>query len=71
MESEKLNKQDTLEERFARLEEIAGKLESGDLPLEESFREYEKGMELLKQCSADIDLVEKKMITLQNAPEEV
>lgn len=71
MESEKLNEQDTLEERFARLEEIAGKLESGDLPLEESFREYEKGMELLKQCSADIDLVEKKMITLQNAPEEV
>ena len=71
MEPEKQNEQErTLEERFEELEKLAGSLESGELSLEASFQAYEKGMELLKQCSAEIDLVEKKMITLQNTQEE-
>lgn len=51
----------TLEESFVRLDELVEKLEDRDVPLEESFRIYKEGMDLLKKCSEKIDLVEKKM----------
>lgn len=51
----------TLEQAFARLDELAVKLEEKDVPLEESFRLYKEGMDLLKFCRSEIDTVEKKM----------
>ena len=46
-----------LEEAFAKLEETVAKLERDDISLEDSFKEYQKGMELLKKCSETIDSV--------------
>ena len=40
------------------------KLESSDTSLEDSFRLYKKGMELLKYCSGRLDTVEKKMLQM-------
>ena len=54
----------TLEECFAKLEEMLEKLEDRELPLEESFQLYQKGMELLKACNEKIDLVEKKILVM-------
>ena len=54
----------TIEEIFAQLEEIASKMESGEVPLEESFAMYEEGMRLLKEVTGRIDLVEKKILKL-------
>jgi len=54
----------TLEETFTRLEEITGKLENPDTPLEDSFALYEEGTRLLKAASAKIDRVEKKVLVL-------
>lgn len=54
----------TLEESFAKLEEMLEKLEDRELPLEESFQLYQKGMELLKACNEKIDLVEKKILVM-------
>ncbi|HIS27465.1 MAG TPA: exodeoxyribonuclease VII small subunit [Candidatus Pullilachnospira intestinigallinarum] len=54
----------SVEEAFAQLDKIVERLESEDIPLEESFRVYQKGMELLKYCSGKIDTVEKKMMKL-------
>lgn len=51
----------TLEESFQKLDEILEALESKDITLEESFRVYQQGMELVKQCNQKIDRVEKKM----------
>lgn len=51
----------TLEESFSRLDELVEKMEDRNIPLEESFRIYKEGMDLLKKCSEKIDLVEKKM----------
>ena len=51
----------TLEESFERLDELVEKLEDRDIPLEESFRIYKEGMDLLKKAGEKIDLVEKKM----------
>ena len=53
-----------LEEAFAKLEETVEVLEREDISLEESIKEYQKGMELLKKCSETIDRVEKKVLIL-------
>ena len=52
----------TIEESLKELDGIVEKLESRAFSLEESFAMYQKGMELLTQCSKKIDTVEKKML---------
>ena len=54
----------TLEENFARLEEIIEKMESEDISLEEAFAAYSTGMAVLKECNEQIDRVEKKVLKL-------
>ena len=56
----------SIEDIFAELEKTASLLESGEVPLEESFSLYEKGMEMLKEVTGRIDLVEKKMLKVAN-----
>ncbi len=53
-----------LEEAFEQLEEAVAALEKEDISLEESFRIYKGGMELLKKCNQAIDQVEKKVLVL-------
>ena len=54
----------TVEESFARLDEMVKRLESEGVPLEESFRLYQEGMKLLKDVSGRIMTYEKKMQVL-------
>ena len=54
----------SLEENFARLEEMIEKLSEDDLPLEEAFRAYSQGMAILKQCDDQIDRGEKQVLKL-------
>ena len=53
-----------IEDVFQELDVIAEKLESSDTSLEDSFRLYKKGMELLKYCSGKLDTVKKKMLQM-------
>ncbi|MCR5295624.1 MAG: exodeoxyribonuclease VII small subunit [Lachnospiraceae bacterium] len=54
----------SIEESFAKLDEMIKNLESDTITLEESFRVYEEGMKMVKDVSGRIDLVEKKMQVL-------
>lgn len=54
----------TIEESLKELDEIVERLESREISLEDSFSIYQKGMELLRQCSSKIDTVEKKMLKI-------
>ena len=54
----------TLEETFAGLEEVIQKMERGDVSLEETFKLYHKGMDMLKSCNDKIDKIEKQMLIL-------
>ena len=56
--------ENNIEDVFQELDVIAEKLESSDTSLEDSFRLYKKGMELLKYCSGKLDTVEKKMLQM-------
>ena len=51
----------SLEENFSAVEEL---MEAEDISLEEAFTAYSKGMNLLKQCSEQIDRVEKQVMKL-------
>lgn len=61
----------TLEETFELLEEKLESLESEDISLEDSFKIYKEGMDLLKQCHEKIDYVEKKVLEINEAGELV
>lgn len=54
----------TIEESIKELDLIVQRLESREISLEDSFVMYQKGMELLRQCSGKIDTVEKKMLKI-------
>ena len=54
----------TIEEVFQELDNLAVKLEDSETSLEDSFRFYKEGMELLKYCSGRLDTVEKKMFQM-------
>lgn len=67
--SDKLQQDYSLEQMFEMLEETVGKMETEELSLEETFRLYYKGMELLKNCNDKIDQVEKKILVLDEEGE--
>lgn len=54
------------EEAIVRLEEIAKKLESGELDLDESVSEFEEGMKLSKICTKMLNEAEKRINILIN-----
>lgn len=62
--SEEIKEEKTLEEAFDELDILAGRLEDRNTSLEDSFRLYKQGMELLKYCNEKLDTVEKKMLQI-------
>ena len=54
----------SLEEAFAQIEEVIAHLETEEITLEQSFQEYNRGMQLLKHCNETIDQVEKKVLQI-------
>ena len=59
----------TIEESFARLDEILEQMEDEGTGLEDSFRLYEEGLKLIRHAESGIDKVEKK-IRILNEEEE-
>lgn len=49
------------EDALAQLEEIVGKLESGNLGLEESLAHYEQGVRHLKHCYQQLQRAERRI----------
>ena len=51
-------------EGLSQLEEIIGKMESGDLSLEESLKYFEKGIKLHRQCYSALSSAEQRISVL-------
>jgi exodeoxyribonuclease VII small subunit len=51
----------TFEQSLAELEDIVGKLESGDLPLEDSLELFEKGIKLSRECRSRLTNAERRI----------
>ena len=49
------------EESIKELTNIVGKIEQGQIPLQDSLSQYEKGMALIKQCRTILQKAEKRI----------
>jgi len=49
------------EKKLGRLEEIVGKMEKGDLALEESLKLFEEGVKLSRECHQKLNDAESKV----------
>lgn len=58
-----------IEESFQELEKIITRLEDKDTTLEDAFKEYEKGVGIVKECNRTLDKVQKEIIVLQENEE--
>jgi len=57
-------KKPDFEGSMARLEEIVALLERGDAPLEQAMTLFEEGAKLLRECTAQLDAAEQKVVLL-------
>ncbi len=53
------------EEALAKLEAVVHRLESGELPLEESLRLFEEGVHLTKVCAHRLEEAERRIAILK------
>ncbi|MCR5837138.1 MAG: exodeoxyribonuclease VII small subunit [Lachnospiraceae bacterium] len=60
----------TIEEGFDKLNDIIGKMEDGEVSLDESFKLYNEGINLVKICNDKIDFVEKQIKLLEKDGED-
>ena len=65
-----MEKNMNFEATMKELEEIVQKLENGELNLDESIKEFEKGMELSKNASKYLEDAEKKITILVKDKDE-
>ncbi len=65
-----MTKKKSFEESLKELETIVAKLESGDLPLEESLEQFETGTKLYKVCKDQLTIAEKKIAVLTESLKE-
>jgi exodeoxyribonuclease VII small subunit len=56
----------TYEAALQELEQLVGRLESGDLPLEELMAGYQRGAALLKLCRDKLESVENQIKVLES-----
>ena len=57
-EETKINEEMSLEEAFEELDGLNEKMETSQLPLEETFRLYKQGLSLVEFCNQKIEKVE-------------
>ena len=59
-----------LEKSLEELEALVTRLESGDLPLEQALKEFERGVKLTRQCQAALQQAEQKVEILLKKTEQ-
>ena len=59
----------SFEESLSQLENVVGKMEGGEIPLDECIDLYEKGVKLADFCAKELDAAEKRIEKLQKKSE--
>lgn len=70
MNEKKAARENGFEQSLERLEQIVEQMEAGELSLDQMISHFEEGSKLVKQCSAKLSEVEKKiekLVSLQDA----
>lgn len=66
-----MEKKNSFENNIENLDEIINNLENGELGLDESIREYEKAMKLIKKSSEILRAAEGKIIKVSENNGEI
>jgi exodeoxyribonuclease VII small subunit len=61
MSVESDSKSPEFEQALDELEQLVGKLEHGDLPLEEALRSFERGVELTRRCQSALKAAQQRV----------
>ena len=59
----------TFEQAVTELKQIVDKIEDGQIPLEESIGQYEKGMALIQHCRTILQQAEKRIEKISAGPD--
>ena len=59
----------TIEESFEKLDKIVSQLEDGNLSMNEAFKLYKEGVQLVNNCNNMLDKVEKQLVVLNGCEE--
>lgn len=59
------------ERALKELEELVGRMEQGDLPLEESLKAFERGIELTRACQQALKEAEQKVEILISKGDQI
>ena len=62
------DKEKSFEECLTALEQVVNQIETGEMSLEESLSNFEKGVRLVKTCSERLSEVEKRIELLTKDP---
>jgi exodeoxyribonuclease VII small subunit len=62
-----MTKELTFEQHMRELEQLVGKLEQGELPLDDALKAFEQGMKLVTVCKAQLAQAELKVEQVVNA----
>ena len=60
----------SFEEAIKELTAIVGKIEQGEIPLQDSLTQYERGMALIKHCQNILRTAEKRIEKISKVDEE-
>lgn len=69
MSKEPETKEPSFEQALEQLTGLVDKLESGELPLEESVAAFEQGVKLSRRCEALLDKAEQRLQVLESGEE--
>lgn len=69
MSKELETKELSFEQALEQMTRLVDKLESGELPLEESVAAFELGVKLSRRCEALLDKAEQRLQVLENGEE--
>lgn len=59
----------TIEESFEKLDKIVSQLGDGSLSMNEAFKLYKEGVQLVNNCNNMLDKVEKQLVVLNGSEE--
>ena len=59
----------TIEESFEKLDKIVSQLEDGSLSMNEAFKLYKEGVQLVNNCNNMLDKDEKQLVVLNGSEE--
>jgi exodeoxyribonuclease VII small subunit len=71
MSEKKATEEITFENALQELDNIVKSLESGNLPLEDSLKQFERGVALTKRCLAELEQAEQKVMILAKEGGEI